>query len=284
MNLILMIVSLTSLAVTLAMVGVVVKLLRDERRRSDARVAALTELADERMEQRIEAVVDRPAPRPRVEPRRQAEPRLQTEPRLQAEPRLRPEPLRILDEPEEYVLERTPSVSEGLFDRPTSDSPWPRRLGIAGALAALLLVVALVTLSRSGSSDRPGAAPSVEQTSLPAPSASLELLSLQHSQQADALTITGLVQNPRGGAPVSKVSATAFLFAADGTFLASGRAPLDFTVLNPGEESPFVVAVPVKAPVARYRIGFRGEDGHVIGHIDRRGTPAMARHGGDEER
>ena len=70
--------------------------------------------------------------------------------------------------------------------------------------------------------------------------------------------------------------ATALLFGADGAFLASGGAPLDFTVLRPGDESPFVIDVPVTAPVARYRVGFRSEDGRVIGHVDRRTAATMA--------
>ena len=68
-----------------------------------------------------------------------------------------------------------------------------------------------------------------------------------------------------------------FLVACAGSFLASGRAPLDFTLLRPGDESGFVIAVPVTAPVARYRVGFRGEDGHVIGHVDRRSSGTIAR-------
>jgi hypothetical protein len=42
------------------------------------------------------------------------------------------------------------------------------------------------------------------------------------------------------------------------------------TSLAAGDESPFVVSVPVTDTVARYRIGFRGEDGHVIAHVDKR--------------
>jgi hypothetical protein len=72
------------------------------------------------------------------------------------------------------------------------------------------------------------------------------------------------------------VAATAFLFGADGTFLASGRAPLDFTILRPGDESGFVISVPVTLPVARYRIGFRGDDGRIIGHVDRRAANSIA--------
>jgi hypothetical protein len=96
----------------------------------------------------------------------------------------------------------------------------------------------------------------------------------------EALTISGLVQNPRDGLPLSKITVTAFLFAADGSFLASGRAPLDFTVLRPGDESPFVISVPVQRPVARYRVGFRDEEGRIIGHVDRRAGGTMARSSG----
>jgi hypothetical protein len=105
----------------------------------------------------------------------------------------------------------------------------------------------------------------------------LDLLSLDHAQKPDVLTITGLVQNPNGGAPLSNIAATAFLFGADGTFLASGRAPLDFASLRPGAETGFVINVPVNVPVARYRVGFRGEDGRIIGHVDRRLSATIAR-------
>jgi hypothetical protein len=91
------------------------------------------------------------------------------------------------------------------------------------------------------------------------------------------LKITGLVQNPRQGAPLTRITATAMLFGSDGTFLASGRAPLDFSTLRPGDESGFVITVPVSAPVARYRVGFRAEDGRIIGHVDRRLTGTIAR-------
>ena len=44
----------------------------------------------------------------------------------------------------------------------------------------------------------------------------------------------------------------------------------------PATNRGFVISVPVTAPVARYRVGFRGEDGHVIGHVDRRTAATMA--------
>jgi hypothetical protein len=90
------------------------------------------------------------------------------------------------------------------------------------------------------------------------------------------MVITGLVRNPSGAAVLAHVTATAFLFGSDGTFLASGRAPLDYTTLAAGDESPFVISVPVSGTVARYRVGFRGEDGKVLAHVDRRAIGTLA--------
>jgi hypothetical protein len=117
-------------------------------------------------------------------------------------------------------------------------------------------------------------APSRAAAAAPAP---LELLSLRHAQQEQSLTITGLVQNPRASAPLVHVAATALVFGPGGAFLSSGRAALDFSTLGPGDESSFVINVPVAGPVERYRIAFRSEDGRVLAHIDRRGPDSVAR-------
>ena len=64
------------------------------------------------------------------------------------------------------------------------------------------------------------------------------------SAQGTTLTVSGLVRNPGAGAAVNGVTAVVFAFDRDGAFVASGRAPLDFGALAPGDESPFVVTVP----------------------------------------
>jgi hypothetical protein len=242
MESVLIIVTLVSLALTLVLGGILARLMRDERRRSAARVAVLREMADATARQQ-EA----------IEP----------------------------DWPE--LVRQTPVIENttDLFVRREPRSAWPWRAAIA---AAIVLVIAftgalagIVVRSRSTPADR--AVHAQAGTASAQAAGLLELLSLQQSQQANALTITGLVQNPRDGAALSKVIATALLFGPDGSFLASGRAPLDFTVLRPGDESGFVISVPVTAPVARYRVGFRSEDGRVIGHIDRRTAPTTANTG-----
>jgi hypothetical protein len=163
-------------------------------------------------------------------------------------------------------------VTRPMFAEETPGTPWGRRLAAAAAVAVIVAIGGYVLIPRHSADTSRTATTSAGST--PAP---LELLSLRDAQEDGRLTVTGLVQNPRTGASLSRIVATAFVFAADGTFLASGRAPLDFSTLAPGDESPFVITIPVKGAVARYRVGFRSEDGQVIGHVDRRATATLAR-------
>lgn len=128
-----------------------------------------------------------------------------------------------------------------------------------GVAMALLLLVALAMSNRGAAGDATG-----ERGS-----ATLELLSMRHERDGDRLRVFGLVRNPRGGGSIARVSAVVFAFNRAGAFVASGRAALDFPTLEPGDESPFVVAIPGVADVGRYRVSFRTEAG-VVRHVDRR--------------
>jgi hypothetical protein len=239
----LIIVAVISVAAVIVMGLLVFRVYRYERGRSEARASMLVQLTG--AEEPFEAA---PAP---------------------ADPWLSDTPLG--DTP----LDDTPSTVStvsGLFSAPVAESPWPRRVSIAGGLAVLFSVVVFVA-SHAGTRGN-GGAPASAATAHEHP---LELMSLRHTQQSDTLTITGLVQNPRGSAPVSQIIATAFLFDASGTFLTSGRAPLDFTTLRPGDESAFVINIPVTGAVARYRISFRDAGGRVVAHVDRRNATPLAR-------
>jgi hypothetical protein len=228
--------TLLALALAVGMGAALIRLLREERRRSDARVAAL-----------VDAAGDRGAD---VRPR-------------QAEV-----------SPVDFDLRAEVDVAgvSDMFVEPERSSPWGRRIAVAAGVAAIVTVAGYVLLSRDTTMADTTAPAAAAQTQ----GAPLELLSLRHTQQPGTLTITGLVQNPRSGVALSRVTATAFLFSEEGTFLASGRAPLDFSTIGPGDESPFVVTVSVTGSVARYRVGFRGEDGRVIAHVDRRASGTMA--------
>ena len=92
---------------------------------------------------------------------------------------------------------------------------------------------------------------------------------MRHAREGATMTVTGLVRNPAAGVEARRVAAIVFAFDRAGSFLGSGRAPLDFVVLEPGGESPFVVTIPNVAGVARYRVSFRTDDG-VVRHVDRR--------------
>ena len=261
MESVLIVVTLVSLCMTIALAVILVRLVRDERRRSDARVAVLREMA--------EAAVER-------QPTEHAQPSA-----ISYQLSAKSGSTDILRQPADLDLDYSHDntvLGTELFIRPEPSTAWPRRLAIVGILVLVVAAVGLAVRSRSGSTAPTTSVATAATTGSASgqQTALLELLSLKQTQDTGALTITGLVQNPRDGAVLSKISATALVFSADGTFLASGRAPLDYTVLRPGDESGFVISVPVSAPVARYRVGFRSEDGRVIGHIDRRTATTMA--------
>lgn len=103
----------------------------------------------------------------------------------------------------------------------------------------------------------------------------LELVALGHDRDGDRLTVRGIVRNPSSGARVDRLTAVVFMFNRDGGFLGSGRATVESPALGPGGESTFVVTVPGAAAVGRYRVSFRTDD-RVVPHVDRR-EHALAR-------
>ena len=103
----------------------------------------------------------------------------------------------------------------------------------------------------------------------------LELISLQHERTGNGLSITGLVRNPSGGHRMSDLNVVVLLFDRNGSFVTSARGPLDFRTLAPGDESPFTVSLDKIGTVGRYRVSFRADD-NVVPHVDRRQEPAIA--------
>jgi hypothetical protein len=136
---------------------------------------------------------------------------------------------------------------------------------------ALIVVIAMMSTGQAQRSTTPGSS-----STTAAADGSLELLSMRHQREADTLTVTGLVKNG-GASPAERLIAVVFTFDRDGNFVASGRAPLEFVSLKPGDESPFRVSVPNAGDVGRYRVSFRTDSG-VVRHIDRR-QPLVARRG-----
>jgi hypothetical protein len=214
MDTVLMLVTLASLSVAVVMSVVAWRVVRDERARADARVAALaTELA--------------------------------------------------LASTSQAVDDPLPSLESPLFATAAEQGERGRRLAPALALGALALSAIVGALVLSG-----GAGDASSAASGPLP---IELLSLRHTQQDGMTTITGLVRNPREGTSIERLTAVVLFFDGAGSFLTSARAPLEFTRLAAGEESPFHVSVPTPPGVSRYRVSFRQADSGSIAHVDRRG-------------
>jgi hypothetical protein len=252
-------VTLLSMTMAGALSVIVWRMLRIERRRSDARVMALAELA---ANEPAAHIVHQPRATHRETPR----------------DRVTPTPARAVPQAQDQTLHETPIAAGTMFaERERSASPWGTRLAVMSALGLVIAAIVLFGLAARERSTEYEARQAVRPAATTAPAApGLDLLSLHDTRQPGTLTITGLVQNPRDGAMLTRVSVTAFAFDANGAFLASGRALLDITALAPGDESAFAVTVPVTENVARYRIGFRGDDGRVIAHIDRRQQGAVA--------
>jgi hypothetical protein len=151
-------------------------------------------------------------------------------------------------------------VIGSVFDRGTEGLRGRLLIKVTAGAIMLALIAGVVFLSASASTK----ARSGESVSAP-----LELMSMRYQRQGTTLTVSGLVKNPAGGAAVNGITAVVFAFNRTGAFVSSGRAPLDFGALAPGDESPFVVNVPNVSDVARYRVTFRRGDA-VVRHIDRR--------------
>jgi hypothetical protein len=248
----LVIITLVSLALASAMSVVTLRIVALDRRRESARVAALVDLAREDADEdwRLTRGPERPAA-----PRRE-----------------------VLNVPIERAASQAAAQDSSLFTAPERESPTGRRL-VAVVTVAGVMAIAVGALIFAGSEPTAGSQSQEAATRAPAPSEAatvgttgvpLELMSLRHQRDGEKLTITGLVLNPRQGVRVERVSAVVYVFDSDGVFLASGRALVDYTKLDPGDESPFVVTVIAPGKIGRYRVGFRGQDGAVVGHVDRR--------------
>ncbi len=283
MEIVLLAVTVASLIVALVMSVTAWRLARDEKRRSVARVAALSIAASA----------------PGVDPDHgwqdlspdhaigfQARPAVADKPLMRAP--WAPAPLAVEAGPL-FVAATRPSVAElplqsplvtrevshasgflsAASTQPQETSGGQRSLAVA---AALLLVGLLGGLAWMMAGPRGTTAVAV------GPNSPLELVSLRHERQNQKLAVSGLVRNPAAGQPVEHLTAVVFLFDRQGGFITSAKAEVDFLKLGAGDESPFVVSLDAPASVSRYRVSFRTDEG-VLPHIDRRGAAPLAAEG-----
>jgi hypothetical protein len=264
---------------TIGLTIVLLRILRQERQRSEARVTALVTLSAQPAGPSMRApaaamAFEEPPVRLEPKPRRAAPAAAQPLRRETALDRPRTSRLNAASIDifrDADSLDAHAASAPGLFDAPA-----PRAANNLFYIGAGALTLAVLIALSFGWAFGTGEVPAEETTAsiATAPSsaaAPLALLALRHEQGADGtLVISGVVRNPAEAAARQRLFAAASLIDAGGTLVASARAPLDFTILEPGEESPFVVRVTGANGVARYRIGFRDAEGASVAHLDKR--------------
>ncbi len=240
-------ITVVSLVVALVMSVKAWRLMRDEKQRSAARIAALSAAA-------ADDAIEETFPEIQVAPARAKAP-------------WAPAPVASFDSREKTdtsLSHATGFLGATVEERHTGGGQ--RSLAIAAVAVFVILSGGLVWIM-SG--------PEGTTRVAVGPNSPLELVSLSHLRQNQKLAVSGLVRNPASGTPVEKLSAVVFLFDRLGAFVSSSRAHVDFLKIGAGDESPFVVTLEAPATVSRYRVSFRTDDG-VVPHIDRRGeSPAM---------
>lgn len=248
---------MVSLVVALVMSVTVWRLVREEKQRSAARIAALSWAAsdDQPVMMNLPIVEDKPIVQAPWKPA----------PYLEPTPAVAEAPFRVTPDPKPDA--RVSHASGFLGAAPQEGDSGTRQRTLA--LAAVVFFVCL-----AGGTAWVMSAPEGTSPVAVGPNSPLELVSLNHSRQNEKLSVAGLVRNPASGKPVERLSAVVFLFDRTGTFVTSSKAHVDFLRLGAGDESPFVVSIDAPATVSRYRVSFRTDEG-VVPHIDRRGeSPA----------
>jgi hypothetical protein len=247
MEIVLLVITVMSLAAAFIMGLAAWRLSRDERARSAARIAALSAAADTADIPTPATVDRRPAP---------------IVPSASAAPVVAP-----------WAPARAPApLGEAFLGSSLASPSSSGQRGLAMAAGVLFITLIVGGYFTVFGGDSPSASAAASRGA----EAPLELISLRHERQRAELAITGLVRNPAGGYAVEKLAAVVFLFDQQGALVTSARADVDFTTLAPGDESPFVITLAAPPTVARYRVSFRNDAG-VVPHIDRRGQDPIAR-------
>jgi hypothetical protein len=297
----LVLITLASLGTTGAVLLYAARLIRDERTRSNARVTALAEEighipADAGRQPPPHAyaapAANIPLGRDQREPVRERTsvpaartpvPAARTPVGMAPEPRragdgrdpsavAAPLPSRVPPTRDAGALRGHGAGGAALFQSASTESAASNRM-LVPIIGAVIVALALATIYFV--SGQPEATTGPARAAAGAPNVPLELVSLRQAREGETLTVSGTVRNPSGAADRRQVAAVVFVFDRKGSFVASGRAPIDYQALAPGDESPFVITVPGAADVSRYRVSFReGDD--VLPHVDRREATPLA--------
>jgi len=263
----LLVVTVSSMLLAAIMSVIAWRIAAQERRRSNARIAALSaEIHAPAAPVLAASSAPRSAARRTDVAVRTEPPRLAAVPTARQAPRWDDLPLR--------AGETAPAAAD-LFtstQRPTSG----RRFALAfiGIAAVAGLVLAAV-MPRGGSTSTAAPARAFDrvagdnQSAAPVSPAPLELVALGHVRDGERLTVRGVIRHAATAPAPDQLTAVVFAFNADGGFVTSARAALDAGALRSAGEATFVVTVPDAASASRYRVSFRSGD-RIVPHVDRR--------------
>ena len=263
MEVVMLTVTLVSLATAIGTSFLAWRVMRAERLRSDARIAALA--ADLDADDR-ERDTRRDHPQPKAAPVLAA---VIPAPVIPAPPIHEP----LIELP---IADATVAASQRMFVERAGGRSMARvvaGVGVAAAIVVLVIGTLVMTGARStpARAPRPAAAAAEATTTADVP---LELIALGHEREKDRLTVRGVV---RGASTAdSSLTAVVLLFNREGTEIGSGRTEVAPAGPDPSGERPFMISVRSAGDVGRYRISFRSDD-HVVPHIDRRGQPGTAK-------
>jgi hypothetical protein len=210
-------VTLLALATAVAMGVVTWRLVREERRRSAARLAVLAaELQRRQATSRVPRSAERPSA---VEP---AATRSTTAAPVDVTIR-GPEPPRATNEPGTQGINLV-----DLFGTPVEvPGGWSRRLAGIGMAGIVLLVAVSAAIFISAAGNRENETTATDQVPV-------ELLALNHEREDGVLAISGTIRNPLDGRVATHMIVLALAFDRDGVMVATQRAPLELETLPPG--------------------------------------------------
>ena len=265
MEVVLLTVTLASLATAIGTSVLAWRVMRTERLRSEARIAALAAdlgIGDQEHPDRPRppaALVSAPViPAPEI-----------------------PRPVIPSAEIDLSIADEPVTASGGMFAVQPRGRSMPRVVaGVGIAVTIVAVVIGTLVLSSDRSTSAHARRPATAATASPAAAATttevpLELIALGHEREKDRLTVRGVV---RGAATAAgdPLTAVVLLFNREGTEIGSGRAEVAPAGADPAGERTFVISVPSAGDVGRYRISFRSAD-HVVPHVDRRAQPGVAK-------
>lgn len=216
MEIVLIAVTMLSLFLAISMGVVAWRLVQEERRRSDARLAALA--AELRRGEGLSASGE-------------------------------PDPF-VPELPSDSATDGPTAGIGGLFSTPveSTSTGWGRLAAIGGAASVVLTVVATAFLvSGSGDGDAAATAEGIRPP--------LDLIVLRHVEEGPFLDIRGSVRNPAEASAVELLSVVAMAFDGAGTLIATRRTPVETPALAAGADSAFIIRL-VAAGISRYRISF----------------------------